>query len=509
MRLKDVFISFLFFCLGIGTRLPYIEKLQSHWDGPQYSIAVIRYSLVQDTPSPPGYPLYIALARLFYTVTHDPLAAILLVSVLGAGCGAVIFYNAGKIIYNRSVGIISALLFLTGTSFYYFGLTAYAYGITPVLTTLCAVVIYQIVFRQKKYGILAGCVFALAIGFRPQEAFFLLPLYLFGLYYLSFQQKVFSLVVFALANLLWFVPFIHVVGGFAQYFKVSSAFANNGSLPQISLSYSANYDVFFLRIVRGFFLTFGISSIFLLYYLFPWVKRKKIKQYYKAIIFYLLWIFPCLVFNLFVRTDHAGYQMSYLSACVILIAFAIWKVNSRSRIRLILIMSSIVVFNLYWFFHNRDPQSKLPYSPTSFHYSEIRKNDIKLGGKISYIKKHFPASSTLIITSINPWRPLMYYLKDYKLYEIDALTLQDPRSRFVVRTADQWDYQLHKDMKYIVVPSGITRIVFTDDEAKNWDIPKVFQRYSLPGNSSITSVPTTPGTKYLFGFGQFKEYEKE
>ena len=52
-------------------RFPLIEKMQSHWDGPQYSIAVVRYSLIQETPAPPGYPLYIAMGRLFYFFTHD------------------------------------------------------------------------------------------------------------------------------------------------------------------------------------------------------------------------------------------------------------------------------------------------------------------------------------------------------------------------------------------------------------------------------------------------------
>ena len=33
-----------------------------------------------------------------------------------------------------------------------------------------------------------------------------------------------------------------------------------------------------------------------------------------------LWILPALVFNLFVRSDHAGHQMTYLSAFILLIS---------------------------------------------------------------------------------------------------------------------------------------------------------------------------------------------
>src|SRR3989344_5430097 len=124
MNKKDYVICFVLLLIAFFSRIPLTEAIQSHWDGPQYSIGVVRYSLEQDTPSPPGYPLYIFMARLINVFVGDPHRALILESVLFSFIGTVVFYLAGKNLFNRVVGVISSLIFISGSTFYYFGLTA-------------------------------------------------------------------------------------------------------------------------------------------------------------------------------------------------------------------------------------------------------------------------------------------------------------------------------------------------------------------------------------------------
>src|SRR5579864_1750546 len=96
MKKFDYFLCFLFAIIAFISRAPLVEHIQSHWDGPQYSIAVVRYSYEQQTPAPPGYPLYIALGKLFYIFFQDPHKSILAISVFSSVIGSVILYLIGK-----------------------------------------------------------------------------------------------------------------------------------------------------------------------------------------------------------------------------------------------------------------------------------------------------------------------------------------------------------------------------------------------------------------------------
>ncbi len=503
---KNVILAAVLFFSAILSRAPLIEHLQSHWDGPQYSIGIVRYSLTQDTPAPPGYPIYIAMGKFFYVFTHDPHLALLIISVLFSGIGVVIFYLAGQRIFNQSVGIINALLFLSGPTFYFFGLTAYAYGITPVISTALALVVFLIAREKKKLGFLLGLLFSLAIGFRIQDIFFLTPLFFYGLYCLPKNQKIVASISFILITFVWLFPLLNVVGGLQEYIRLCSTFAQNDSLPSPGIMYPI---INRMTIVKGFFLSFSIGLLFLLFYPYTFLhqpKGKIIKKNAKMFLFFALWIIPSLLFNLFIRSDHAGHQMTYLSGTALLIAYAIYKVTYKSKLFFIASVFLIVSSNLFTFFRDRDPNFTMPYVATSFHYSEIRKNDIKLGSKIQYVKTHFSPQSTLIITSSYLWRPIMYYLKDYQVDDIEALVTTDPQYRDIRRDAHDWNRKEYTEKKYLFnVPENITTIVLFEDESKKWIQRDKAKDVILPGNSTITIMETKPGKQYSYSYAKLRE----
>ena len=394
MRKIDWFFCFVFVTVAFFSRFPLIEEFQSHWDGPQYSIALVRYSFEQQTPAPPGYPIYIALGKLFYLFFTDPHKAILAVSVFGSIFGSVIFYLVGKNLFSRYVGISAATIFLTGSTFYYFGLTAYAYGLLPATTTILAYIVYQIFIRQKQYGLLLGIVFGICFGIRPQETIQIGFLPILGFIALSKIEKIKSLLAFFIITLIWLIPITRAMGGLQEYFLISFQFAqgaifNHSVIQHIKL------------IIKGFLLSFGIAGGFLLYYISKIIQMKlhTFKKNINVIIFYTTWILPGIMYNLFIRTEHAGYQMSYLTGLLILISYAVWQTTKKSKLLFVTVLLIIASFNLYWFFYDRDPTYTKPYRPTSFHYSDIKKNDLKTGSKVGYVLKNFDPEKTLIIST--------------------------------------------------------------------------------------------------------------
>lgn len=480
MKRSDGIIYVLLAITALVSRAPLIEKYQSHWDGPQYSIATVAFSYVQQTPAPPGYPLYIALGSVINSFTNNPHLAILSISVLASIASVTVLYFVGKSFFNKYVGIIAALIYLTGSTFYYFGLTAYGYGLLPPLTLLLGYVVYQIFIKQKQLGLLLGIIFGIFFGIRPQESIQIGPLFLLGFSFLTTKQKLVALFVVVCITLAWFIPIVGMSGGFQEFITINIA-AAKAAFPDYSVARTSEL------MLKGFLLSFGLASAFLLYYVVHLFRRKNIDK--RIVFFYAIWIIPGIYYNLFVRTEHAGYQMSYLTAFLLLISYAIWKSTHTSKLLFSLSLIIVTFFNLFWFVYDRDPQFVKPYRPTSFHYSDIRKNDLKVGSKVVYVQENFNPESTLLITSDTLWRPYMYHLRDFKLIAFGGLITDDTPFAYNQFDAQNWKMKETNNAKQtIVVPANIKYIVFLDDEAKEWVKNNESKITKLPGNSSLTVI---------------------
>jgi hypothetical protein len=504
---KKYYSIALLFSGGLLSRFPFLEKMQSHWDGAQYSMAVIRYSLQEHTPSPPGYPLYIAFGKVFHFFVNDPHLSILLVSVLFSGIGAVVFYLLGLRLFNKSVGIIASLLFLSGPTFYFFGITANPYGIMPITAALLTLVVYELMKKKKSREIFLGLSFAFAIGMRPQDALFLTPLFLYGLYVVPRKNRIKIIISCLLGIVAWLIPLIVVTGGISEFVRVLNEY-KQGALPGFSFSYLLH--VWFIM-AKGLFLSFGISIIFLLTYfqeIITFLKRSNklsLLKTNKYIHLFSLLILPSLFFNMFVRSDHAAHQMTYLSGILILVSYALWKTLKKNKAILWVAICIIIAFNLFTFFRDRDPGLKKPYVTQSYHYSEIRKNNIKLHGKVDFILTHFDSQKTLIITTPNLWRQYSYYFKNYELVDLSGIETNQVEFVHTRRDAKNWNMReyFNKDLT-VVIPDNITTVVFPDDESKNWIKNHAFRVYELPGNSSITSISISPNTSLNYSYQSVK-----
>lgn len=500
MKKIDYFNCFLFTVIGIISRVPIVEKFQSQWDGPDYSIALIRYSFNQETPSPPGYPLYIEIGRFFYLFFHDLHTAIVAIGVFGSVLGAIVFYIVGTKMYNRWVGVCATTIFFTGSTFYYFGLTTYPYILLPGTTTLLAYIVYRIYIKHKQEGYLFGFAAALCFCIRPQEVIQIGLIYLLGIVFLNNRERVKAFVVFIIITILCFLPIFYAIG-FMQYFIISYHFA------QYDITNATIYQRLEVMI-KGFLLSFGVSGIYVLYYIWKWKfknSRNILAKNHKIIIFYACWIIPGVFYNLFLRSEHAGYQMSYLSGLLLLISYAIWRLHRKNRKIFIIAIFVIAIFNLYWFFYNRDPNYTKPYRPTSFHYSDIRKNDLKVGSKVSFIQQKFTPSTSYLISTEVLWRPYSYYLKPYRLTALNALDNTQLPYSYARYDIANWNMATYERKQYVLTfPKDVKYVIFPDDDAYKWIINAQYRVYKLPGNSTVTVVTIKPNTKIIYNYHYVK-----
>lgn len=494
MKRIDYASCFLLGVAALVSRIPLIERYQSFWDGPQYTIGIVSYSFEQHTPAAPGYPYFIGLGKLFNFFIHDPHASLVAVTVLASVTGAITLYIVGMKMLSRFVGLTAAIIFLTGSTFYFFSIAPHSYDLLITTTTLLAYSVYRIFIQKKQEGLFLGLAIGICIGVRPQEIMQISPLFLLGFLMLAVKEKIKASIIFVLVTLSWFIP-VTLAVGFTGYFVHSATLANtsvsNGSVLQHAES-----------MIKGFLLSFGIAPGFLIYYV---KKRKQVKKVFlmknRIIVFYAAWIVPGVLYNLLIRSDAVGYQFSYLSAILFLISYAIWQSTRHKRLLYLTALTCVAVFNLYWFFYDRDPTFIKPYRPVSYHYSELRKNDIKIGGKVEFIQENFDPQSTLIITSTDYWRQYMYHLKNFNIISPAGLTTKEKQFVHEEFQAFEWKMKKAENKNFsISIPDRIKIVLFTDDNAQSWMKNYSAKTYKLPGNSGVTTIEVKTGDTLKYNY---------
>lgn len=499
--MKTKYIILTFFLFGVVTRFPLIENMQSHWDGPQYSIGIVSYDLSQETPAPPGYPVYLFLGWLTNHIFSDPHHSLLIVGVIFSGITGAAFYLAGKYLFSTSTGVISGLLYLSSPVYYFFGLTAYPYGLISVFVLFAAVVVYEIILRKKNYGMLLGLSYGVFCGIRPQDGLSLLPLIIFGFLSLkNLREKIKSILVFLISVLVWFMPLVLVSGGVVEYYSQFVKFIGSGALEPVKGGTGENIR----RIVKGLFLSLGIASFFLIYFpprVLIWLKRKATR---KKAIFFLLWIIPGLLSATFVRNDHSGYQMVYMTPLVVLASYSIDKFTRNMRLRHVLI-AGVIIFNIFWFFRDRDPAFAGPYVQTSFHYSEIRKNDTEMKEKIEFIESEFDPSKTVVVVDAQHFRPVMYHLPKYEVVSLSSLETSDSKQSCHVRRGKNWLRTEYVSCNNTIsFPGNIEKIIFFDNNASGFvETEKILHR--LKNNMSILETENTENGQFQYNYKNFRK----
>lgn len=114
--------------------------------------------------------------------------------------------------------------------------------------------------------------------------------------------------------------------------------------------------------------------------------------------------------------------------------------------------------------------------------------------------KHFSPKNTIILTTPTLWRPYMYYFKDYKIFEIDALKTRDKQFVDVRRDGQYWIKREYKATKHtIAVQKKIENIVLLDDEDVFTIQNANFKEYKLDGGSLLYAISVRGGNIFTYG----------
>lgn len=268
MKKKVLIVIFLF---GLILRISYLSNWLEDWDSVQFALALHNFSIVNHQPHPPGYPLYILMAKAInFFVNNDTLTLTLLSAIAGAAT-IIPFYILLKDMASKQLAVLAALLLLITPI--HWSLSEVALSNVPGMffTILTALLLYR-ARRHVSYLPLAGFFVGLSPGVRFAEYSILFSLlFLVVLARKNRQDLIKSVFFVGVGIAIWLAPLIidtgwksfieSYVSQVAYISKHDSLLADQtffARLGQIWRLFNLGYSFFFIPIL--IFAGWGIVS---------------------------------------------------------------------------------------------------------------------------------------------------------------------------------------------------------------------------------------------------------
>lgn len=230
-QLSDTELAIGLTLLCLLTRLLALPASPWEWDDMNFVRAVTHYDLTMHNPHPPGFPVFIALAKLAYIWFKDEHQALVAVNFLFATLlGAALFYFFREVFQERRIALAGAILgsFLPNV-WVYSGAgrsdgPAFTLGVIGLTLALRGL--------HSRGALLLGCtLFGLALGVRVTLLLVIGPtlalVLLARLRQRQWQLVALGLAIIVAGVLCWYVPLI-VHTGWADYRRVMAEHTQSG-----------------------------------------------------------------------------------------------------------------------------------------------------------------------------------------------------------------------------------------------------------------------------------------
>lgn len=486
--------------LTLLARLPFLEKVLFHWDSVNFAMAMDVFDLAKEQPQPPGYLLYVLLARLVNFLVLDPPLTLTLISAAASALAVPLIFALAKTLWGNAAGWFGALFLLSSPLFWIYGEIALPH-VLDLTMALAAMGCFLQVSKGRPAFLLPGVFFAaLAGGIRPQTLVFLLPAILAAMVGQRWQKWALAGALGGLLCLLWLAPLIGMSGGLSQYLAVTD---------QYSSRFMASTNV--LKGAGWWGLTRNARKLFL-YTSFAWgfpalaflgggirffLKRKSLCLN-RAIAIFLAWLLAPGAYYLLVHMGQPGLVLLFLPVLVLASAWGAKELLRFNRILGCGLVAVTVALN-GWVFLAAPEYPMGQAGQRLWTKAALVNNDAYFLSRFALIRERLDPQNTVIMAA--SWRHVEYYLPEYPLarvtvgskLEMDAGTVYTP------------DHEItFNDVGLNEARGNAAFLVIFDPELERLmaHLPAESEKLSIPG-AELTCVPWKPGQILRFYESQF------
>ena len=376
---------------------------------------------------PPGYDLYIALGKLSQIFLLDPNRTFVWISVLSSAITIGLVYALGRRLLSRETGLIASVLLITSPLFWTFGEVCVPYTFSALFSCLIALFIRSGIQGRERYFFFAGAAIGLGSGFRPEILIVMSPLWLYSIRDLTWRKISLALFISAACFALWFLPSVILSNGWDPFLEAVKT--QNKAIWSQGIFVNVSKILFYT--VWGL----GAGCVFLP---FAALKMPALKSEF---FFFLVWILPYVLLTTLVGFGQPGMLLVILPPVILLVSMGLSlllfpktdgildkRLVFRRRIRGCAVLLPLLLGNILIF-------TKAPFlSPKGFLEDKasfadkvntelfllsgkgIKFTDRYYGNVISFIRREFDPSETLIFTNFKGWAYASYYLRSYRIH---------------------------------------------------------------------------------------------
>jgi 4-amino-4-deoxy-L-arabinose transferase-like glycosyltransferase len=390
-------------------------------DSVNFALALDQYSVPVHQPHPPGYFLYVMLGRLLRPFAEDANSALVSISVVFSALTVIAIFYLGHEMYGLETGLFAAAIGITSPNLWFNGEVALTYVTEAFFSTAIALCCWRMRKGKEVYLWISALVMGIAGGFRQVTPIFLFPLWMYSVKGLPIRRIALSFCLMILASLSWFLPMLRMTGGWDSYYgafrELVTFHAGNVTVFDKGWPMGRTYSItlfYFVMIGAGM----GIFPLFLAFYVLFRQRKLDVLDREQSL-FFSLWAFPPILFYLlvFIHPANPGYSLIIMPVFFLLIAHSLafvctdlrrfWEKNLFPPLALILIL-----LNAAWFLQSTSP----------FSNRGILEHKRELISVLDGIRTFPPETTAIFVAKPSVffgYRHIMYYLPEYRVYQID------------------------------------------------------------------------------------------
>ncbi len=488
-RGRDWAIAGVLVVLTVATRLPFVPPLIAHSDGAEYAFALEKFDMARGYPHAPGYPYFILCAKPLYTLTGDANLSLVAVAIAfsALACGAL--YLLGTALFGPWVGLAAALLLMTDSNFWRFGVSWMSYPAGVFWGSVVALTAYRARTLSSRWTIVSALAIGIAGGFRQQILSFFTPMWLWFSRRVGCARLVLGMVLIAILTVVWIGWVSSWTGGYSVYqassqeqwtevIYDSSVFAVASQGPAALVERLTHRLGVWSELLFG-----GRSHLSVLAWLLPLlyalgrVLRPQLIRSDDRIQLLILWLLPIMAFHLLVNMDTRSYVLIYMPALCLLAGLGIYLLCadlSSSRARALPVCMAVVValgiiLNIGVF--------ALRTHPESARYAR------QVQSVIGYVQAQYrPAEAAIVQSDLRMfYHAVHYYLPEYAGYLLQQ-TMSPPRPSLAFASPVRLD-------------DSVTSVVFLNPDARVQPEPELVK---LPSSAVIQILHLGPEQRYMY-----------
>jgi hypothetical protein len=407
------------------TRWVFRSRVLYDIDSVNFALAIRRFDPSTYQPHPPGYFLFVMLARAVSWLVPDANTALVVVSVV-ASCGAV--WAIAKLTaewFGDGSSRFALVLFVFSPLAWFHGIVALTYIVEAFFSALIGLWCWRAYTGRTQWAVPASAAFALAAGFRPSGALLLAPVWLLAMWRVKGGRRWLALLAAVVVGVAWFVPMMQAAGGMDKYFGAlghlwKSIPGQRTTLSSPWLAVARIATVAWISV-----LCFGTASAL-------WFQRpaKKIAEHAGLVLFLWAWLLPGLLFFSFVFLNfvNSGYLLVLSPPVFAMLAARAHAFSVGTAWRRAAIGAGVAI-NCAWF----------AMAPLYCSWASVREVDRQVPAITADLARDLDPETTLVVgfdSHFLGYRHAGYYLPEFTVAQYPEVTYPEGKRVFVMRGRD-------------------------------------------------------------------------